>query len=641
LRRRVVARLTLTLFLLNIFTLTFNFPQVLPQSATITVPGDYATIQGAINAADPGDTILVQHGTYYEHLTIDKSLTITGEDRDITIIDGSLNGTAVRIDADNVQIKEFTIRNGYEGIYILNSDGNTVSQSNITLNVFEGLVIENSANNLITSNLISFNGWDGVYMFSARNTTLQSNIITTNKWTGVYLEYSYDNNVSGNSLSSNTKSGIRLDDSDRISVVGNNISWNELDGINFFNITNSLFYHNNILNNTEQVSSDDSPNAWDNGYPSGGNFWGDPNYADFYSGQAQDETGSDGLADTPQPVDSASQDNYPLMGPIFFFNAGIWDSTSWSVGVFSNSTTVSKFQLDKVEKTMSFNVTGENTLGFCRVSIPNIIVQYMWQDGYEILVDEEDPLMMNNWLDETRTYVYFTYPHSEHEITIQALDQTPPFVSILSPENRAYPAEEVSLIFALNDDVSWIGYSLDNQMNVTIGDNATLVDLSDGTHTIVVYANDTAGNMGYSDTVYFIIDTISPNIEILSPENRTYATADIPLNLTIDELSTWMAYSLDSQANVTVTGNTTLSGLSDGPHSLTAYANDTVGNTGASETVYFNINAPQTEPVLSLEWIILLVAAVGIGGTTGFILYRKRRASPAAGTSSKIVNLIY
>ncbi len=284
---------------------------------------------------------------------------------------------------------------------------------------------------------------------------------------------------------------------------------------------------------------------------------------------------------------------------------------------------------------MSFNVTGEATLGFCRVSVPNVIVQDMWQDGYEILVDEEDPLMMNNWLDETRTYVYFTYPHSEREITIQALDQTPPFVSILSPENRAYPAKEVSLTFVLNDDISWIGYSLDNQMNVTTGDNATLVDLSDGIHTIVVYANDTAGNMGSSDTVYFIIDTISPNIEILSPENRTYAAAGIPLNLTIDELSTWMAYSLDSQANVTVTGNTTLSGLSDGPHSLTAYANDTVGNTGASETVYFNINAPQTAPVLPLEWIILLVAVVVIGGTTGFILYRKRRVSPAPGTSNK------
>jgi len=135
-----------------------------------------------------------------------------------------------------------------------------------------------------------------------------------------------------------------------------------------------------------------------------------------------------------------------------------------------------------------------------------------------------------------------------------------------------------------------MGYSLDGQMNVTIGGNTTIVGLSDGVHTITVYANDTAGNMGYSNTVYFTVDTVFPNIEILSPENKTYAVTDVPLSFTVDEATSWMGYSLDGQANVTITGNTTLSGLLDGSHYVVVYANDTAGNMGTSNMVYFTVD---------------------------------------------------
>jgi len=58
-----------------------------------------------------------------------------------------------------------------------------------------------------------------------------------------------------------------------------------------------------------------SNNTWDNGYPSGGNYWSNYTDADLYSGPYQNETGSDGIGDTPYVIDAENQDNYPLMNP--------------------------------------------------------------------------------------------------------------------------------------------------------------------------------------------------------------------------------------------------------------------------------------------------------------------------------------
>ena len=76
----------------------------------------------------------------------------------------------------------------------------------------------------------------------------------------------------------------------------------------------NLFYHNAIINNTEQAS-DECNNQWDNGYPSGGNYWSDYTGTDMFSEPNQDEPGSDWIGDTPYVIDADSQDNYPLTSP--------------------------------------------------------------------------------------------------------------------------------------------------------------------------------------------------------------------------------------------------------------------------------------------------------------------------------------
>jgi len=84
-------------------------------------------------------------------------------------------------------------------------------------------------------------------------------------------------------------------------------------------------------------------------------------------------------------------------------------------------------------------------------------------------------------------------------------------------------------------------------------------------------------------------------VTVLSPENKTYAVnTGIALTYSVDGITTWVGYSLDGLPNATITGNTTLPTLLDGMHSLTVYANDTLGIMGASVPVNFSIDTPPT-----------------------------------------------
>jgi len=85
-------------------------------------------------------------------------------------------------------------------------------------------------------------------------------------------------------------------------------------------------------------------------------------------------------------------------------------------------------------------------------------------------------------------------------------DTTPPSIAVLSPQNKTYYSNQIPLTFEINEPTSWIGYSLNNQANVTTTGN-TIINVEDGSHNIMVYTNDTAGNMDSSATVHFTVDS--------------------------------------------------------------------------------------------------------------------------------------
>jgi len=93
--------------------------------------------------------------------------------------------------------------------------------------------------------------------------------------------------------------------------------------------------------------------------------------------------------------------------------------------------------------------------------------------------------------------------------------------------------------------------------------------------------------------------TITPNVTLSPFENTTYnSDTGVPVTSNVDEPTTWIGYSLDGQANVTIDGNVTLSGpvtgLNDGPHNITVYATDTAGIEGKSETFSFTTKTYHT-----------------------------------------------
>jgi parallel beta-helix repeat protein len=189
-------------------------------------------------------------------------------------------------------------------------------------------------------------------------------------------------------------------------------------------------------------------------------------------------------------------------------------------------------------------------------------------------------------------------------------DTTPPAVVIISPENKSYAVNNVSLTFAVNESVFRMAYSIDGQSNVAVTANTTLTELSEGSYSIIVYATDSFGNNGASNTTLFTIDLSPPGVSILSPENKTYDATDIPLTFALNEPVSGMTYSLDGQENVTIAGNVTLAVLPVGSHNVVVYANDTAGNAGASRIIYFDIEPFPIMLVVSVIVIVVIVGAV-------------------------------
>jgi hypothetical protein len=116
-------------------------------------------------------------------------------------------------------------------------------------------------------------------------------------------------------------------------------------------------------------------------------------------------------------------------------------------------------------------------------------------------------------------------------------------------------------------------------------------------------------------SVVFTIDTTPPDVSVLTLENKTYDTSDVPLSFTVNELASQFTYALDERGNETITGNTTLTGLSDGSHTLTVYAKDAAGNTGISKTITFNVQKP-----FSTTLVVTLVASAVVV-SLGLIVY--------------------
>jgi parallel beta-helix repeat protein len=131
---------------------------------------------------------------------------------------------------------------------------------------------------------------------------------------------SANNTIYKNIISSNNI-GLSLESNGHI-IYANTISENQV-GIDMSNSNGNIIYHNNFINNKENAKSEQYSNAWDNGYPSGGNYWSDYTGVDDKSGSNQDVFGSDGIGDTNYTIAVNNIDRYPLLQPFNPHDIGI------------------------------------------------------------------------------------------------------------------------------------------------------------------------------------------------------------------------------------------------------------------------------------------------------------------------------
>ena len=114
-------------------------------------------------------------------------------------------------------------------------------------------------------------------------------------------------------------------------------------------------------------------------------------------------------------------------------------------------------------------------------------------------------------------------------------------------------------------------------------------------------------------------DALPPVVSISSPKSKTYDTGDIQLTFTVNEPASSIGYSLNGQDNVTIAGNTTLSGLTTGEYDLIVYATAESGKTGASVTIQFTL-----ADRFPIEWIIVSIVAVAVVGVCLLVYFKKQ-----------------
>jgi parallel beta-helix repeat protein len=206
---------------------------------------------------------------------------------------GKLNNFGIYLESvANGKVENCICENSIYGIYLSDSVINNSIINNTCLNNQHGIILEDSSNNIIANNTCSNNVWYGITLnYYSSNNILDNNNCSNNSY-GICIRYLSDNNTVLNNICSNNAYGIGLSSSD-----------------------SNFIFHNNFLDNASQAL-DDGSNYWDNGYPSGGNYWSDYNGGDNYWGENQDIPGGDGIGDTPYFISGGSNaDHYPIMNP--------------------------------------------------------------------------------------------------------------------------------------------------------------------------------------------------------------------------------------------------------------------------------------------------------------------------------------
>jgi parallel beta-helix repeat protein len=374
-----------------IYTLTDNITgNVPPNSSAIIIQRDNIIIDGAgytLQGSGSGKGFYLYR---ISNVTI-KNTSIQNLTYGVSLFSASLNTVSGNNITDNwyCGVDAFSSSNdniifgnaiskSSHGINFYRSSNNIVSGNKIENAFGWGVELDSASNNTICGNDLANYIGDGIGLFSSSFNTISGNDITNNTSNGIGLYYSSNNNtVSGNNITNNTHGILLYDSSNGNIISGNNIIASMYSGIWLDLSSDNRFYHNNFIDNRKQVNvcASGCANVWDDGYPSGGNYWSD------YNGTDSDP---DGIGDTAYVIDANNTDNYPLVGTFCEFT--VTDGMLYNIGTVSNFTILDLYSLHELRINGSWYLVLEfiavipkGTVGFCRIDIPRVLMDGPYQ----------------------------------------------------------------------------------------------------------------------------------------------------------------------------------------------------------------------------------------------------------------------
>jgi nitrous oxidase accessory protein len=275
-------------------------------------PADFQSIQEAVDAADSGDTVFVHNGIYLEYVSINKSISLVGENPFNTIIDARW-GHAVLVQADNVTVKNLTVCNTAPSAFSYYLGGGIFLNYSNSCNIENCIVVKNS---------------HGINLYHSNYSNISHNLLMNN-WLAIVLwNHSSNDTIIGNWILNNSYNGHNIfigTSSKNITVVENYLWDNPLtiDGIDpaytLVSPASCVVAQNNFMQNARidilYDLGDWQPRpdvAWSK--DGQGNFWIE------YSGSDANE---DGVGDTPYVIDGVNNDSLPLMNPFKWLQGDI------------------------------------------------------------------------------------------------------------------------------------------------------------------------------------------------------------------------------------------------------------------------------------------------------------------------------
>ena len=257
------------LIVLLLLSMSFSAITILPETARGTTlhvggagSGNYTTIQGAIDAASPGDTVYVYSGTYYENVVVNKTISLVGEDRNSTIIDGDGTGIVLHISANWANVTDLTAtKSGSNritdaGIRLYIATHCYVANNTVVGNE-NGILLQSAFYNTIKGNVANGNNKSGIRLRSSQWNNITANALSGNLEGILITDYSQDNTITDNSVAGNVE-GIYLVHSYDSTVAFNQVTQNVDAGIRISHSTRNSVAHNEVRNNSHGIELQES-----------------------------------------------------------------------------------------------------------------------------------------------------------------------------------------------------------------------------------------------------------------------------------------------------------------------------------------------------------------------------------------------